>query len=270
MKRVWGHALAVTAALAGASAAVPACVHDNATLFIRNALAQQLVTNGQECVYTPDPTQTFISSGVLDIAVRDNYQAVFLVGNQTVPRGDPQQPKAETSRITVEGAIVRVVDPISGKQVSSFTDYTSATIDPEQGTTPSFEPVFVTVLDPKTVQAYSAAASGAGGVGLVTYTRVFGHTLGGQYVESDEFAFPVDLCNGCLVAFAPQDILPNFPVQPNCQAARAMASGSSSTLPVPCNPGQDFMIDCSQCAGVPACDPGVTPGTAVVVDAGGG
>lgn len=265
MKRVWGHAVAVTAALGMGSIAVPACVHDNSTMFIRNALAPQLVSNGQECIFTSDPTQTFIPGGVLDIEFLDSYTAEFLVGNQTVPRGDPTAPKAETSRITIEGGIVRITD-LGNKQLTSFTVNTSATIDPQQGTTPSYAPVGLTILDQRTVESFRGAVSSGTIVSLVTYTRIFGHTLGGQYVETGEFQFPVDLCSGCLIRFAPQDIDPNYPVQPNCQAAK---TGAASTLPVPCFRGQDIAVDCSQCQDIPACSPG---GSTVVItpDAGAG
>jgi hypothetical protein len=265
MKRVWGHILAGLTLLGGGGATVSACVHDNSTLYVRNVLAQQLVSNGQQCIYTPDPTQTFISSGVLDVDFRSQYDAVYLVGNQTVPRGDPNTPKAETSRITVQGGIVRITDS-SGQQLKTYTRLTSATIDPQSGTTPSFEPVFLTILDHDTVESFRPSLGGATRphVRLVTYVRVYGYTLGGQYVESDEFEFPVDVCQGCLIAFAPQDIDPNYPA-PNCAAAK---TGAASSLPVPCNPGQDYTVDCSQCAAIPDCNPNVPAG--VALDAGAG
>jgi hypothetical protein len=265
MKRVWGHILAGLTLLGGGSATVSACVHDNSTLYIRNVLAPQLVSNGQQCIYTPDPTQTFISSGVLDVDFRSQYDAVYLVGNQTVPRGDPTTPKAETSRITVQGGIVRITDS-SGKQLKTYSRLTSATIDPQSGSSPTFEPVFLTILDHDTVESFRPTLGGTTRpqVRLVTYVRVYGYTLGGQYVESDEFEFPVDICQGCLISFAPQDISPNFPA-PNCVGAK---TGATSTLPIPCSPGQDFTIDCSQCAAIPDCNPNVPAG--LILDAGAG
>jgi hypothetical protein len=258
MKPVWGHVLAATALL-GATAS--ACAHDDSTLFIRDVLQQQLVTNGQQCLYTNDPTQTFISSGVLDLDFRDTYDAVYLVGNQTVPVGNPSTPNTETSIITIQGGIVRITDS-AGNQLKTYTRYTSATIDPLQGTDPSYSPVFLTILDADTVESFRSTVSQPQRpeVRLVTYVRVYGNTLGGDYVESDEFEFPIDLCQGCLIRFAPQDIDPNLKA-PNCHAANAT---SASSLPIPCNPGQDDTIDCSQCQGIPDC----SPNQEFVVDAG--
>jgi hypothetical protein len=265
MNRVWRHVLAAAVLLGGGGVAVSACVHDDSTLFIRNVLEQQLVSNGQQCLYTSDPTQTFISSGILDIDFRDTYDAVYLVGNQTVPVGNPATPNTETSRITIQGGIVRITDS-SGNQLKTYTRYTSATIDPLTGTDPSYSPVFLTILDHDTVESFRGTLSAASrpSVRLVTYVRVYGYTLGGDYVESDEFEFPVDLCQGCLIRFAPQDISDEFPA-PNC--ANALGAAATS-LPIPCNPGQDDTIDCSQCQGIADCDPNVPAG--FVADAGAG
>jgi hypothetical protein len=265
MKRVWGHILAASMLLGGGVTAVAACAHDDSTLFIRDVLAQQLVSNGQQCLYTTDPTQTFIPSGILDLDFKDTYDAWYLVGNQTVPVGNPQTPNTETSRITIQGGIVRITDS-AGNQLTTYTRYTSATIDPLTGTDPSYSPVDLTILDHDTVEMFRGTVSQASrpSVRLVTYVRVYGYTLGGDYVESDEFEFPVDLCQGCLIRFAPQDIDPAFP-EPNCVASQ---TSGASTLPVPCNPGQDDTIDCSQCQGIADCNPNVPAN--FVTDAGPG
>jgi hypothetical protein len=269
MKRVWGHILAATALLAGGGAAVSACVHDNSTLYVRNVLAQQLVTNGQQCVWTSDPTQTFISNGVLDIGLRSVYDAVFLVGNQTVARGDPNGPKAETSRVTIEGGIVKITDEATGAQLANYTTSTATTVDPQVGNNPSFTPAILRVVDDATVMKLAPTIGPSSYVRILTHTRIFGHTLGGQYVESDEFQFPIDVCYGCLVSFAPQNINPNWR-SPNCGLASSAAAGGTA-LPAPCMPGQDIAIDCSQCSGLAVCNPNVPPGfTPVVADAGAG
>ena len=268
MKRVWGHVLAAAGLLAGGGAAESACVHDNSTLYIQNALAQQLVTNGQQCVYTPDPTQTFSWKGTLDLGLKAQYEAVFLVGNQTVAQGDPSAPKTETSRITLEGGIVRITDATTGQQLANYTTSTSATVNPQSGNNPSFIAAGLTIVDHATAASFLSSVQQAGHpyARVLTYTRVFGHTLGGQYVESDEFQYPIDICYGCLVTFAPQDIDPNWP-QPNCAASK---TGTSSTLPLPCDPGQDYTIDCSQCPAFRVCNPNVPAGYVPMADAGPG
>lgn len=265
MNRVWGYILSGAVILAGSGVAVSACTHDDSTIFIRNVLAPQLVTNGQTCLFTADPAQPYISTGTLDLAFpTDGYSAVFLVGNQLVPQGDPNAPKTETSYVNIQGGTVRITDAMGNELpgVPPFTRLTSATLSPSAGTTVSYTPINLTIIGQNAIDAlqtptamYPQGRLAHGRVRLVTYVRFFGKTLGGQYVESNEFEFPVDLCHGCLITFAPQDINPRCPA-PNCQG-----TGMGGTLPVPCRRGQDALIDCSQCQDILECYGAAPPGT---------
>jgi hypothetical protein len=98
-----------------------------------------------------------------------------------------------------------------------------------------------TLLSDPGVQQLAPAAHAwpnAESVRLVTYTRFFGATLDGQSVQSDEFSFPVDVCNGCLITFTNNPMLPI----PNC------APGPNRPVPsMPCAIGEDLPTDCSAC-----------------------
>jgi hypothetical protein len=264
MKRVWGHVFAGVGVLTGLGAAgvmVSACVHDDSTIFVNDVLAPQFVTPGMSCLFTADPTQTFLSEGTLDADLTPEYQAEFLVGNQMVPRGDPNQPQTETSYVTIQGAVVRIVDP-QGKQLNTYTWPTSATIPPSSGTSPGYAPVSVTILDSATVASLGLTPTYAGGQikRLVSYVRFFGSSVGGQSVESDEFGFPVSVCRSCLISFDNEN--PDLP-EPNCALASSMSTVATS---VPCIGGQDFAVSCTSCKGVSACQ-GVLAGTSIA-DAG--
>jgi hypothetical protein len=262
MKRVWGHVMtgaSVVAGIAATGSIVAACVHDDSTMFVQGVLAPQFVTAGMACTYTADPTQVHLTSGALDVGIIDSYTAEFLVGNQIVPRGDPNQPDTETSYITVEGAVVRILDA-AGNQLTSFTQPAGITIPPSAGN-PGYAPVSLQILDPATVQSLGLDASNAGSTKrLIPYTRFFGHTLGGDSVESNEFGFPIDVCYGCLITFSSTDVNPNFKF-PNCVGTSSTTTTATS---VPCIVGQDFPVDCTQCStaacrpnqGVPASDAG--------------
>jgi hypothetical protein len=263
MKRVWGHVSTGVLLVGGAilvAAPFPACVHDNSTLFIYDVLAPQFVTAGMTCTFTADPTQPVISAGTLDADLSAEYSPVFLVGNQVVPRGDPTQPHTETSFITIEGAVVTITNS-DGTQLNSFTKPVAATVPPSTGTTPGFAPLQVTIIDFMT-----SGNLGKDGIDRVVSTvRFFGHTLGGESVESNDFGFPVDVCRGCLVSFpaAEQD---NHLATPNCSLAGA-AGGAAANIP--CSIGQDLPVDCSVCQGIDVCR-GALAGTTTIVDAGGG
>jgi hypothetical protein len=250
MKRIWGHLIAGVGVAIGVSGLTAACAHDDSTIFIRDVLTPPTAQAGGLCQYTADPSQSSITSGILDVAFATSYTAAFLVGNQMTPRSVNDQTRTETSRVTLQGAIVRVTD-INGNELRpSFTWSASTTVDPATGGTPSYAPFFAEIVDSTVAaqlkgqaQAAVAAHQAIGTTRVLTYTKVFGHTLGGTRVESNEFQFPVDVCYGCLVTFPSGVSSPLFP-QPNC-ANQTQGGGATSQ---PCIMGQDQLVDCRLCS----------------------
>jgi hypothetical protein len=270
MKRAWGPVLAGLSLLAGGGAAFSACVHNDSTIYVHDALAPKYTQMGTICGWTPDPMQAFISSGVLDVAVKSNYEGGFLVGNQMVPEVNSNQLQTETSIVTIQGAVVRVTDHRGVAVGMPFTRLASATIPPSSGGVAGFAPIFVRIVDQTTIaaspevqQLMGAGTPAVGSVRLVTYVRFLGKTTGGQSVESNEFEFPVDVCNGCLIQFTNN---PGYPL-PNC-VGNPSTSMQSSSAQTPCIPGQDLVVDCSQVCGQIANCAMNTP--TVVTDAGAG
>lgn len=254
MNRIAKHIAAGSFLLGVGGISVSACVHDDSTLFVKEVLAPPTVMLGMGCFYTNDPTQAELSYGILDVDFRDSYSASFLVGNQMVNQGDPTKPATETSRIKLTGGIVRITDT-SGNEIKKFSQATAGTVDPLSGSNPGYLPVVeFPLVDVATVAGVIGTISGPGrpAVELDTYVRFYGYTLGGQYVESDEFEFPVEVCRGCLLSFSTTSTNTNFP-QPNCLGN---GTSSSTVASVPCNL-EDFAIDCSVCAnaGNPDCSP---------------
>jgi len=261
--RVWGRVLVGASVLAATGIVLtPGCVHDDSTLFVQTVLAPQLVSPGQTCIFTNSPSQTTLSSGLLDVGLRNEYDPTYLVGNQMVAQVNSQQLQTETSIITIQGAVVRITDA-SGKQLNTFTRLSSATVYPASGTTPGYAPISVTTVDEGTATAAVSGLAAGATTRLVTYVQFFGTTLGGTSVQSDDYEFPVDVCNGCLVTFSSTDINPLLPL-PNC----AGTGTSATSLPSPCVMGQDYATDCSQCQGLAVCQ-GALAGK-IIVDAGGG
>jgi hypothetical protein len=271
MKRVWGHVLAGLSLLAVGAVAFSACTHDDSTIFVEDVLMPQVVAAGQPCIYSTSSTQTVIWRGTLDVSFRDYYEPVYLVGNQMVPEQSTQQLMTETSTVNIQGAVVRITDA-AGNQLSTYTRLAAGTIYPASGGVPSFAPIGVETIDQATImgdpeiQAKVFNAPVPGVVRLVTYVRFFGKTLGGRYVESNEFEFPVDVCKGCLIIFSANDVnMSGLYPQPNCLGN---GSGTTSQQSLPCQPGQDIAIDCAQCLYNAACHGAYQGG--LIVDAGGG
>lgn len=283
MERVWGHVIRGFLLVAGMGAAaglVPGCVHDNSTIFVSHVLAPSLVTSGMTCTFTADPTQPSISFGVLDVGLSSVYSPEILVGNQLVPQADPNQPHTETSYVTIEGAVIRIVDA-SGNQLNTYTKPVATTIPPSSGTTPGYAAIQVTIIDSTTAGKLQPPAFGPT-IPVVSYIRVFGHSLGGESVESNEFGFPVNICKGCLVDFSASDIqsttIGNTVVtlpQPNCFGSQSGTTTSMMTstasMSVPCQIGQDLPIPCAACLGkADVCAGTAGAFVAPILDAGGG
>jgi hypothetical protein len=248
MKRWFGSALA-GAAMVGVGLA--ACVDTNSSIFVQGVLAPPSTTmSGQACTYTPAAgTNAFLYSGVLDIAFSNNYSPVLLVASQLVPRGNQNQLRAESSRVILQGAEVRITD-VAGIELSSFTVLGSGYVDPATGGSPGLGSFSATLVDPGTVDKLRPDVMAGGAKRVIVYARVFGTTTGGVRVQTGEFQYPVNVCYGCLVSFPP-DSVDNAQPKPNC--LNATAQGSNITTP--CLYGQDQGIDCRLCQGNPVCTP---------------
>jgi hypothetical protein len=249
MKRFWMHVVGAVSTMAGLAVVVPACAHDDSSFFLDAVLAPpQGATSG--CIYTDDNTQPSYSFGILDVgaetAYADAYYAEFLAGNQLTPMANQQLNMTETSRIIIAGAVVTITDA-NGDAIpggtSSFTSPGAGEVDPSSGGTPGYGPVNFVIVDPKTVGALRKQLPNLGDrETILTYTKAFGTTLGGDHVETNTFEFPLTACNGCLVEF---DTDPTKEPQPNCQGVE-VSTGSTAT---PCYYGQDVAFDCHNCSG---------------------
>ncbi|MEO6420576.1 MAG: hypothetical protein ABIP39_14275, partial [Polyangiaceae bacterium] len=172
---------------------------------------------------------------------------------QLIAQGNHDLLRTETANVTLQGAIVRVTDA-SGTEIKSFTSLSSGFVAPGNGTTASFGSIAVTLIDPATSDLLRSTLPAHGSKLLVAYFKIFGQTLGGTSVETDEFQFPINVCNGCLVVFpagSQDEALFAVEKKPNCKSATA----ATTMMATPCVIGQDVPIDCRTCQGLAVCDP---------------
>ncbi len=248
MKRILGTTLAVLVASLVASSA---CVANNGSIFVRGVLAPPQTSQAGGCVYQANADGPFISGGVMDVSFTNAYQAELLVGNQMNQRGNSDEFRVETNRVQLQGSVVRVTDS-SGAQLSTYTVVGGGFVDPGSGGSPSYSTFGTTLIDENTGAQLAQKGIGYNDlVRLIAYVKVFGTTLGGQHVESDEFVFPVSVCYGCLVSFPSGSDDPSLAQQPNCLGTPSSSSGTVT----PCIYGQDQPIDCTTCQGNAVCDP---------------
>jgi hypothetical protein len=244
MNRFWARATSTAATALLAGLIIPACAHNDGSIFIRHVMAPP-----GGCVYQADPSQVAITEGLVDASLTGAYTPWVLIGNQLTARASVEDSRVESARVVIQGALVKVVDPADGSVQMDNTVLTSGTVDPGTGTNPSWGVASVTMMNQAALAHFDPGAVGQPSRLGVAYVKVFGETLGGQSVESNEFQFPINVCHGCLVFFPPGSGTNNY-----C-AAGTVGGSSATNVPTACVPGQDEPIDCSLCYPIAACDP---------------
>jgi hypothetical protein len=254
MKRIFGHVVSLFAAALVVSAVLPACATNDQTIFVQSVLAPPLARVGAACTYLADPESIGLFSGNVDIGISDTYTGVLLVGNQLAPRGDAVNNRAESSRVHLNGGIIRVTEA-DGTLIREFTSYATGFADPGANSVAEFGVIGLTLIDAPTREILLNQKTPEGTQLLATSTitktvlvniKVFGVSLGGTEVESGEFQFPTQVCNGCLVDFTLGNDETSM-TQPNCDKPLPATGGSGTILP--CRAGQDEVTPCQLCKG---------------------
>jgi hypothetical protein len=237
--------LLVAGALAAAAGGtVSGCVDNNETLFVVGVLA----LDAPQCTFKADPTTPMLIEGTLDVKLRHSYLAGILVGNQYTPRGQKQNLKAESTRVTLRGAEITLTDSV-GAQIqcsgntscSSFTVYGTGFVDTNKAEEPGWG-FFAAELIPQSVGfSIGQAMESSGLIAKTVYAsvKVFGESLGGQDLTSSVLSFPIKVCQGCLIGFPLQAVV----------GSQCVVSATSVPSEQPCIMGQDAVVDCRLCAG---------------------
>lgn len=234
MGRILGRSIVGACAIGFVALSSQGCADNESIMFVRAVLAIE----PPDCLAEPDANATFRSAGTLDIAFGSSYVAALLVGNQLVRRGSKNQLRTESSRITLKGAEVTVLDD-QDNSIAEFTVPGSGFVDPGVGEEPGYGVIGAELVPPNLTLANGAR--------IVVEVRVFGDTLGGEEIESSTLRYPIYVCNGCTINF-PADA--DDPVQPGYQCSTAKPASTDA----PCRIGQDDGVDCRHCLGNPACD----------------
>ncbi len=249
MNRILGHVFAMLGV--GALAAMtPSCAHNDQSIFIKAIAAPpKLTTAGDSCVYSPDADQAVLFAGAFDAGLANAYTMVALVGNQLIERVDRLNVRAESNRTSLKGAVVRVTD-VSGNSLGEFTSPAQGTIEPASGSSASFQDMFFVGIDSAIATSLRAKLpTRSDKTTVLVNFKAFGVTGGGEDVESDEYTFPVSVCNGCLVDFSTG----TDPAQPAPNCAKTAAT--STELVFPCFKGQDQPVACQLCQDNALCRP---------------
>ena len=260
MKRIWGHVMSMVVAGLALGSVMPSCATNDQSIFVRGALLPSSNRVNGACVYTNDSQQGELFFGTMDVGLTDSYTSVLIVGNQLIPRGDPNANRAESNRVHVNGGVIRVTET-DGRLIREFTSVSTGFADPANNNAPSYAVIGLITFDAPTKDIIlNRNGDHPEQMGLPNRSiiktvllniKVFGRSLGGEDLESDEYQFPLQVCKGCLVDIVSGNDPAQMP-QPNCKRALPMGT----TIPRPCFFGQDEGVSCQSCLGsFPVCDP---------------
>ena len=228
----------------GSLALIPSCADNNSSLFLIGVID----TNSSACVAKNDTTSAMLPYGTLDVAFSTSYTAAVLVGNQLTERGDREQLRTETSRISLRGAEITLTT-LDGKVLGNYSTVGTGFVNASAGDAPSYAAMAVNVIPPALGSSQAVRDARV----VLAKIRVFGDTLGNTSITSSELDFPINICQGCLVQYDTLD-----PATGHCPVP---AAATQTTEAPPCALGQDRNISCTTCAAAyPLCgDPGLNP-----------
>lgn len=233
-------ALAVGTALLS-SAVLPSCATNDSMMFIIGVYARKQGT----CTPKPEKESPIWARGVLDRVFANEYLAALLIGNQVTQRGSREQVRTETSRISLKGAEVQL-ETLQGESLADpFSSTATGFVDASTGTDPALAIMYASLI-PASVATNLPTGT------LVAKVRVFGDTLGGEEIESSELAFPIEVCDGCLVSYPAEarDPTADGPDYQCKVADDTDMAAATSTVDLPCQLGIDLPVPCTVCSSI--------------------
>jgi hypothetical protein len=222
-----------------AAAALPGCATNDSMMYIVGVALRR----AGACAIKPELDGTFLSKGVMDRIFATEYVAGLIVGSQLTQRGSRERVRTETNKVALKGAEVKLETSQGKELVPPFSSIGTGFVDASDGEDAAPAAMFATLIPA------SVAPSLPRGT-VVVKVRVFGTTLGGEDVESAELLFPIEVCDGCLVAFPAGDRDPAISgSEYQCKQA-ADTTPVASEIDGPCNLGIDFAVTCTACSGL--------------------
>lgn len=209
------------------------CTEEQTGLFIQGNAARI----PPECTVTAEESAPLLGYGVLDVGLKLDYDASLLVGSQLTPRSDKDNLRSETMITVVDGAEVHLYDD-EGAEQAAFTVPASGVILPEASEGAGYGVINATLIPQSAGEAILRDLTPGQTVTRVAEVNVFGKTVGGLEVESAKIRYVVKVCLGCLVSF-PSEAL---------NAMGQCAINDMEPAEIPCNAGQDALVDCRLCA----------------------
>jgi hypothetical protein len=240
MMRLTGPTIAVAFAALVTVAVAPACREAESSLVLLKAVGR---AKPPDCSVSGEEGQASQGEGTLDLSGQRTYIMASVLKNQLTALADPDKGRTETATIMVEGATVRVEDT-QGKVYAQYTDDGAVSVKPGGSTSGYSTMVVNTDVGNALAKEFDENKKLQEKV-IISYVSVFGRTLGGVFVKSNEFRYPITVCNGCLRAYVKVEA-----GNPVCVGVIEAADRDK----LPCIPGQDQLFDC-RIASIPLVPP---------------
>jgi hypothetical protein len=222
--------------------ALPSCATNDSMMFIVGVFARR----AGECEPKPEGDAPILAKGTLDRSFASEYRAALLIGNQITQRGSREQLRTETSRVVLKGAEVNLEDLLGNSLAPAFSSTATGFVDAAGGTDASLAIMYATLIPGSLVGELPPGT-------VLAKVRVFGDTLGGQEVESSELAFPIEVCDGCLISYpaSARDLTADGNDYV-CKIGTTSDDAVSDEVALPCNVGIDIPAPCTVCSGFAA------------------
>ena len=235
------------------------------------------------CEVNTDET-LFQSQSVVDLALRGNYIIYPYIENNMLSVNEVKALDVTDSRVNTTDVVLRsatieyttldtisaelqspVVVPLSGTvKVGSFLIIGLEVLNTALLQQLQDADEFLVIEDNGTVRPVRTA------IKIIARIRIEGETLDGKVVESNEFLYPIEVCNGCQISY-PSNLLETRNGQLTCPSVKLDAEGNPIVGPAATDAcastlGTDgALVDCQSCQGFAAnsfarqlCQPDIT------------
>lgn len=206
----------------------------------------QAVDESSNCELQLGGQTAFRASGTLDLSMSDIY-VLFPLIESGIPKTEevtgkgPPELLADNSTVLIKGAILNYqVDPIIEAEIQARTGvtlpqdkfvYSAGSVEANKNTIGSIE-VVTSDVGQLLQQAQLIMGEPYQSAELLVSVVLEGQLQDGTVVYSNEFTYPITICNQCLLYFPVPDCT-DLTLEPEPVA--------------PCFPGQDDAIDCRIC-----------------------
>ena len=209
----------------------------------------------------------FRAGGVVDLALRTNYEVHPLVENNMVDTVTIKSLDSTDARVSTNSIVLRsaIIEYTALDQLSA--NIQAQRIIPLSGTIGIGQQLLITGLDlfsSDMLEQFRSADEFLlidGGEArprrtdaeIIAHIRLKGETLDGREIESNEFLFPVRVCNGCMVTYPPEMLVERSGVL-SCPPRDPTMEDPTATVEVPlCESSlgsDDTFVDCQTCQGL--------------------